>query len=110
MSGFKRIVKWNKYMPHISNQAKNGNLNYLIHPTFEKVNRFFVLSFENEDDRKSYHRYYVPSIEIKNYNVLIDGNPFFELPVKNIEQTYEKIMQITDDNGYYTRGNLLDFN
>ena len=97
-------------MSYVSNQAKNSNLNYLIDPTFEKVNRLFVLSFENEDDRKSYYKYYVPNVEIKNYNVLIDGNPFFELPVKNIEETYEKIMQISDDNGYYTRGNLLDFN
>ena len=42
--------------------------------------------------------------------MLIDGNPFFELPVKNIEEIYEKILQISDDNGYFTRGNLLDFN
>ena len=48
-SGFKRTVKWNKYMSYIyiSNQAKNSNLNYLIDPMFEKVNRLFVLSFEN---------------------------------------------------------------
>ena len=109
-SGFKRTVKWNKYMSYISNQAKNNNLNYLIDPTFDKVNRLFVLSFENEDDRTSYYKYFVPNVEIKNYNVLIDGNPFFELPVKKIEETYEKILQISDDNGYFTRGNLLDFN
>ena len=110
-SGFKRTVRWNKYMSYISNQAKNSNFNYLIDPTFEKVNRLFVLSFENEIYRRSYYKYYVPNVEIKNnYNVLIDGNPFFELPVKNIEETYEKISQISDDNGYFTRGNLLDFN
>ena len=109
-SGFKRTVKWNKYMSYISNQAKNNNLNYLIDPTFEKVTKSFVLSFENEDDRRSYYKYYVPNVEIKNYNVLIDGNPFLELPVKNIEETYEKILQISDDNGCFTRGNLLDFN
>ena len=50
----------------------------------------------------------MPSVEIKDYNVLIDGNAFFELPIKNIEETYEKITQITDRSGYYTRGNLLD--
>ena len=109
-SGFKRTIKWNKYMSYISNQAKNGNLNYLIDPTFDKVNRSFVLSFENEDERKYYYKLYVPNVEIKNYNVLIDGNPFFELPAKNIEETYEKILHISDDNGYFTRGNLLDFN
>ena len=93
----------------MSNQNKNNNLNYLIDPTFSNVNRLFVLSFENEVDRTSYYKYYVPSVEIKDYNVLIDGNVFFELPVKNIEETYEKIIQITNRSGYYTKGNLLDY-
>ena len=35
--------------------------------------------------------------------------PFFELPIENIKETYEKITQITDHSGYYTRGNLLDY-
>ena len=108
-SGFKRSIKWNKYLSQMSNQNKNNNLNYLIDPTFSNVNRLFVLSFENEDDRTSYYKYYLPNVEIKNYNVLIDGNAFFELPIKNIEETYEKITQITDHSGYYTRGNLLDY-
>ena len=107
--GFKRSIKCNKYMSQMSNQNKNNNLNYLIDPTFSNVNRLFVLSFENEDDRTSYYKYYVPTVEIKDYNVLIDGNAYFELPVKNIEETYEKINQITDHSGYYTRGNLLDY-
>ena len=93
----------------MSNQNKNNNLNYLIDPTFSNVNRLFVLSFENEDDRTSYYKYYVPSVEIKDCNVLIDGNVFFELPIKNIEETHEKIIQITDHSGHYTRGNLLDY-
>ena len=108
-SGFRITVKWNKCMSQMSNQNKNNNLNYFYDPTFSNVNRLFVLSFENEDDRTSYNKYYVPSVEIKDYNVLIDGNAFFELPIKNIEETYEKIIQITDHSGYYTRGNLLDF-
>ena len=96
-------------MSQMSNQNKNNNLNYLIDPTFSNVNRLFVPSFENEDDRTSYYKYYVSSVEIKDYNVLIDGNAFFELPIKNIEETCEKITQITDHSGYYTRGNLLDY-
>ena len=108
-SGFRITIKWNKYMSQMSNQNKNNNLNYLIDPTFSNVNRLFVLSFENEDGRTSYYKDYMPSVEIKDYNVLIDGNSFFELPIKNIEETYEKIIQITDHSGYYTRGNLLDY-
>ena len=100
-SGFRITIKWNKYISHMSNQNKNNNLNYLIDPTFSNVNRL--------DDRTSYYKYYVPSVEIKYYNVLIDGNVFFELPIKNIEETYEKNIQITDHSGYYTRGNFLDY-
>ena len=108
-SGFRRSIKWNKYMSQMSNQSKNNNLNYLIDTTFSNVNRIFVSSFENEDDRTSYYKYYLPSVEIKGYNVLIDRNKFFELPIKNIEETYENIIQITDHSGYYTRGHLLDY-
>ena len=108
-SGFRITIKWDKYMSQMSNQNKNNNLNYLIDPTFSNVNRLFVLSFENEDGRTSYYKYYMPNVEIKDYNVLIDGNVFFELPIKNIEETYEKIIQITDHSRYYTRGNLLDY-
>ena len=108
-SGFRITIKWNKYISQMSNQTKNKNLNYLIDPTFSNVNGLFVLSFETEDDRTSYYKYYMPSVEIKDYNVLTDGNAFFQLPIKNIEETYEKIIQITDYSGYYTRGNLLDY-
>ena len=80
-SGFRRSIKKNKYMLQISNQNKNNNLNYLIDPTFSHVNRLFVLSFENEDERSSYYKYYVPSVEIKDYNVLIDGNASYLLMV-----------------------------
>ena len=61
----------------MSNQTKNNNLNYLIDPTFIKVNRLFVLSFENEDDRISFSKYYTTNVEIKYVNVLIDGISFF---------------------------------
>ena len=55
--GSKRTLKWNKYMSQMSNQTANNNLNYLIDPTFSNVNRLFVLSFENEEDRNSFSNY-----------------------------------------------------
>ena len=104
-TGFKRTIKWNKCMSQMSNQTANNNLNYLIDPTFSNVN---VLSFENEEDRTSFSKYYAPKVEIKDYNVIIDGKPFFEISVKNKEQTYEKIIEISK-NSDYTAGNLLDY-
>ena len=53
-SGFKRTIKWNKYRPEMTNQTKTNHLNHLINPTSIKVNRLFVLSFEYEEDRKSF--------------------------------------------------------
>ena len=53
--------------------AQNRYLNHLVNPIFEGVNRFFVLSFKKEGDGKSHSNYYLPIIEIKAYNVTIDG-------------------------------------
>ena len=107
-AGFERTIKWNKYRSEIFNQAKNNTLNYLIDPTFTNVNRLLVLIFENQDDRTSYSKYYLRKVEIKDFNVLIDGKPFFEIPVKNKEQAYEAIIEMTQNNNY-TTGNLLDY-
>ena len=92
-------------------QPQNNNLNYLIDPTFINVNRLFVQSFSrnnNTDSRYSYSNYYVPKVEIKNFNILIDGKRFFGLPVKNEEEAYEKIIEMSNNNDY-TTDNSLDF-
>ena len=97
-------------------QPQNNNLNYLIDPTFKTVNRLFVLSFQRiagesnttKDHRDSFSHYYVPNARIKDFNVLIDGKSFFDLPVKNEEEAYEKIIDMSNNNNYMT-GNLLDF-
>ena len=75
-SGFQRTIKWDKYRSEMTNQTKTNNLIYLIDPTFNKFNRLFVLSFENEDDRRSFSKYYTPKVEIKDFNVFINGNFF----------------------------------
>ena len=110
-TGFKRTLKWNKYRSQITVQPQNNNLNYLIDPTFTNVNRLFVLSFprnNNTDSRYSFSNYYVPKVRINDFNVLIDGKSFFDLPVKNEEEAYEKIIDMSNNNDY-TTGNLLDF-
>ena len=61
-TGFTRTIKWYKYRSEMTNQTKNNNLYHLIDPKFTKVNRLFVLSFENENDRTSFSKYYVPNI------------------------------------------------
>ena len=49
-----------------------------------------------------------PSVEIKDFNVLIDGKSFFDVPIKNKEETYEMIIKISKNNDY-TTGNILDY-
>ena len=77
-SGFKRTINWNKYESDLKTFAQNRYLNHLINPSFQGVNRLFVLSFENENDRTSHSTYYLPKVEIKDYNVMIDGKNFFD--------------------------------
>ena len=107
-TGFKRRIKWNKHRSEMPNQTKNNNLNYLIDPTFTNVNRLFVLTFENEYDGTSFSKYHLPKVEIKDLNVLVDGKPFFEIPVKNKEEAYEANIEMSKNNDYKT-DNLLDY-
>ena len=115
-SGFKRTMKWNKYRSKMTIQPQNNNLNYLIDPTFTNVNRLFVLSFQRivgennttKDHRGSFSHYYVPHVKIKDFNVLFNGKSFFDLSVKNEEEAYEKIIEMSKNNDC-TTGNLLNF-
>ena len=110
-SGFKGTIKWNKYRSQITIQPQNNNLNYLIDPTFTNVNRLFVLLFTRNnagDNRDSFSHYYVPNVEIKDFNVLIDGKSFFDVPVKNEEEAYQKIIDMSNNNDSIT-GHFLDF-
>ena len=76
-SDFKRIINWNKCQTKVSTERQNQYLDYLIDPSFQGVNTPFVLSFQNEGDRKVKTGCYLPKVEIKGYNVMIDGKNFF---------------------------------
>ena len=71
-SGFKTVINWNKYLSKPELLAQNPNLNHLVEPSFQGVNRLFVLAFENDDHRTSDDRYYLPTVEIKDYNIMIN--------------------------------------
>ena len=65
-SGFKRTISWNKYLAKPELLAQNANLNHLIEPSFQGINRLFVLAFENDAQRISKQRYYISNVEIKD--------------------------------------------
>ena len=96
---FKRVINWNKYLSKPELLAQNPNLNYLVEPSFQGVNRLFVLAFENDDDRTSDEQYYLPTVEIKDYNIMINGENFFDQPIKKNKVTYENIRKIATGQG-----------
>ena len=109
-SGFKKTIGLNKLESSIKTFAQNRYLNYLINPRFQGVNRLFVLSFENENDRTSHTTYYLPKVEIKDYNVMIDGRNLFDRPINSMSKTYENIRKIATGKGDdYTTGCFLDY-
>ena len=75
-SGFKRTISRNKYLAKPELLAQNPNLNHLIEPSFQGVNRLFVLALEDDAQRTSNKRFYTPHVEIKDYNVMVDGKTF----------------------------------
>ena len=83
---------------------------YLLDPSFQGVNRLFVLSFENGAHRTTYERSFVLTVEIKDYNVLIYGRNVLDPFVKNDIRTYKSIRKVDSGQGdNYTIGCLLDY-
>ena len=106
-SGFKRAISWNKYLSKPELLAQNANLNHLVEPSFQGVNRLFVLAFENDGQRTSNKRYYLPNVKMEDYS---DGKNFFDQPVKSNNVTHENIRKIATGQGdYYTTDCLFDY-
>ena len=81
-TGFKRTAI-NKYRSEMSNESRNNNSSYLS-------------------------KYYTRSVEIKDFNVLIDQKSFFDFPIINKEKAYKEIIEMSRNNDY-TTGKLLDY-
>ena len=109
-SDLKRVINWNKYLSKPESLSQNPNLNHLIEPSFQGINRLFVSAFENDTQRTSFKFYYLRYVEIKNYNFMINGENFFDQPIKDNKVTYENIRKIaTAEGDDYATGCLLDY-
>ena len=109
-SGFKIVINWNKYLSKPELIRKNPTLNHLVEPSFQGINRLFVLAFENDEGRIDHEKSYLPTVEIKDYNNMINGENFFDQPIKSKKTTYENIRKIAKGQGDdYTTGCLLDY-
>ena len=92
--GFKRLVYWNEYKSKIETKNLDANnvTRFPLNASFQGVNRLFVLAFDNteNDDKKverdSHRKFFLPRVNITNYNVLIDGRNFYDQPISDENQ------------------------
>ena len=109
-SGFKRVINWNRYLSKPELLAQNPNLNHLVEPSFQGVNILFVLAYKNDRQRTTAKGYYLSNVEIKDYNIMINGENLFDQPIKDNKVTYENIRKIATGQGDdYTAGCLIDY-
>ena len=102
---FKRTTSWNKYRSELAAQPKNNNFHYLVDPTIRNINRLFVLSFKNGNNdpaRDSFNEYYMPLVEMKSLDALVENKSIFNQPVKNKQEAYEKLNEMLKNNDYAT--------
>ena len=95
-STFKRTVNWNKYQSKVTIERQNLYLNYLVDPSFQGAKIFFVLLFESNADRTGHAKYLPPKVEIKDYNVMIDGQNFVDQPGKNNYDDIQKFWLVKE--------------
>ena len=117
--GFKRSVYWNKYKSKIETNkpVKNQSCRrFLLDVSFQGVKRLFVLAFDNTNngpnkvERNSHKKYFLPRVDITDYNVLICGRNFYDQPINNSIKQYDEIRKIATGKGDdYTTGCLLDY-
>ena len=82
-SASKRTINWNTCQSRTKTQEQHQYLDYLIHPSFQGVNRIFVLSFEDNALRAGQAECFSQKVKIKEYNVMINGkNNIFDQLVK----------------------------
>ena len=107
-SGFKRTIILNKYQSKISTERLSQYLDYLVDPGFQIVNRLFVFSFEDEAQQTSYKRYYIGTVEIKDYNVMTNGRNVFDQPARDRLRKYYSVQKIAIGEGDdYTTNSLF---
>ena len=98
-TAFKKTINWNKYQSEPTLQTLKRYLNHLIDPSFQRVKIFFVSSFENDAYLRIYKQYFLPTVEIKDNNVMIDKSNIFDQPIKNDSITYGTIWRTVNVQG-----------
>ena len=112
---FQRSIYWSEYKTKEQNENTDNNvLKYVnLDPSLQSVNRLFVMAYsraDNEPNRNSQRKYYLPRIDFKKYNVIIDGRNFYDTPIESDIEKYRELKKVTIGKGEdYTTGSLLDY-
>ena len=111
--GFKRPVYWNEYQTkkETRNLDNNNLTRFHLDASFEGVRRLLVIDFDNTDngdkkvERECHIKYFLPRVNITNYNVLIDGGNFYDQSINDLRKQYDEIRKTATEQGddYTTR-------
>ena len=113
--GFQRSIYWNEYKTKGKTENPDANaFKYIsLDPSFQGVNRLFVMAYDATDDqptRDGRRKYYLPRIDLKQYNVIIDGRIFDDNPIESDNEKYRELKKVMIGKGEdYTTGSLLDY-
>ena len=116
--GFKRSVYWNEYKSKIETKEAHDQTitSFPLDASFQGVNRLFVLAFDNTNngdnkiERDSHRKYFLPRVDITNYNVLTDGRNSYHQTINDQIKKYDEIRKTATEKGdHYTTGCLLDY-
>ena len=114
---FQRSIYWNEYKTKEQNEDGNANATKYINldPSFQGVNRLFRVAYSRADDnqatRNGQRNYYLPKIDLKKYNVIIDGRNFYDHPIESDIEKLRELKKVMIGKGEdYTTGSLLDYN
>ena len=114
--GFQRSIYWNEYKT--KGQTENADANAVkyinLDSSFQGVKRFFLMAYSKADDnqatRNGQRKYYLPRIDLKIYNVIIDGRNFYDNPIERDIEKYGELKKVMIGKGEdYTTGSLLDY-
>ena len=115
---FKRSVYWNENKSKIETKEADANnlKRFPLDASFQGVNRLFVLAFGNTNsgnnmvERDSHRKYFLPRVNMTNYNVLIDGRNIYDQPIHDQFKKHDEIKKIaTGKGGDYTTDCLLHY-
>ena len=118
--GFQRSIYWNEYKTKEKKEDGNANeAKYIsLDPSFQGVNTLFIMAYnrlaaanDNQFNRNSQQKYYLPRNDLNEYNVIIDGRNFYDNPIESDIEKYRELKKVMIGKGEdYTTGSLLDFN